>query len=106
MFQFRHTYDRTSGTKISDGTIDYLEGLLKKMDTRIENGRIFNFEYSSSFCHLCSFRTDIRHRINEANLGLFTIYWKSRYFIFKRKRERSQREHWMIYQELKNVIVI
>ena len=73
--------------KISEETIDYLEELLKKMDIpelSSDEYSTLNVEFHSVI--YAASELDIHHRINEANLGLFKLYWKSRYFIFKRKK--------------------
>ena len=89
--------------KISDGTIDYLEELLKKMDIpelSTEEYSTLNIEFHS----VIYAASELTYTIElTKQIWDYLQYIGNPDILFsKEKRERSQREHWMIYQSIKD----
>ena len=89
--------------KISEGTIDYLEELLKKMD----RPEWSSDEYSAlnvEFHSVIYAASELEYTIEfTKQIWDYLNYIRSPDDLFsKEKRERSQREHWMIYQTIKD----
>jgi GntR family transcriptional regulator, rspAB operon transcriptional repressor len=89
--------------KISEGTIDYLEELLKKMDIpelTTEEYSTFNVEFHSVIYAASELTYTIE--LTKQIWDYLQYIGNPNDFFSQEKRERSQREHWMIYQSIKD----